>query len=270
VEFEGNTCQVPVISNADKCYVGVYAGEAPVDVEMLSTTRATIPCQRSVRCGTPPAGNGTGENYTNEARGYAAEAKEAAKTAEEAAEEVAKAGGMKQVATLTVPLVDFEEKPRYDENGMDMGMGRFPKIGGCSIDENNMLLLEKFDEMEGLTENALRSQLGRIFGAKLIRIDVNVYCPYYGIEDSNIYVETVGGIWTWAGGIDSRDVVPTDYSNFDTTHVVYADNISAPSVGVGPRAKYLKLSQALYDVLGKVLNDFGNYENPELVFTAYN
>ena len=82
VEFEGNTCLVPVISNADTCIVGVYAGEAPVDEEMLSTTRTNIPCQRSVRCGAPAANPDTGENYTNEARGYAAEAKAAAEEAQ--------------------------------------------------------------------------------------------------------------------------------------------------------------------------------------------
>ena len=89
VEFEGDTCQVPVIKNTTKVFVGVYVGEEPEDESMLSSTRCEIPCNLSVRCGAPTAHDDTGENYTNEARGYAASAKESADRAEEAAEQAA-------------------------------------------------------------------------------------------------------------------------------------------------------------------------------------
>jgi hypothetical protein len=78
VEFTGNTCDVPIIKNATECLVGLYVGEIAADESpILSTTNATIPCRQSVRCGDPVASDGTGESYTNEARGYAEEAKAA-------------------------------------------------------------------------------------------------------------------------------------------------------------------------------------------------
>lgn len=42
VIFDGNTCALPVIHNADRIYVGVYAGE------LHTTTPAVIPCRKSI------------------------------------------------------------------------------------------------------------------------------------------------------------------------------------------------------------------------------
>lgn len=83
-EFTGTTCPVPVLNNTDTVTVGVYVGESADDA-ILSTTRELIPCIRSIRCGNASASNGTGENYTNEARGYAEEAKKYAEALENAA-----------------------------------------------------------------------------------------------------------------------------------------------------------------------------------------
>lgn len=83
-EFTGTTCPVPVLNNTDSVVVGVYVGESADDA-ILSTTRERIPCVRSIRCGNAAASNGTGENYTNEARGYAEEAKRYAEALENAA-----------------------------------------------------------------------------------------------------------------------------------------------------------------------------------------
>lgn len=44
VVFEGNTCPVPVISNATTCLVGVYAGD------LRTTTPALVGCRKSVLC----------------------------------------------------------------------------------------------------------------------------------------------------------------------------------------------------------------------------
>ena len=60
--FTGNTCPVPIISNADSVEVGVYAGD------LRTTTPATIRCVRSILCqsGTPhPGGNAAGEQLSH-------------------------------------------------------------------------------------------------------------------------------------------------------------------------------------------------------------
>lgn len=87
VEFNGNECEIPVITNAEICTVGVYAGEIPDGEDAFSTTDAVIHCKLGTRCGFSTPSAGTGANYTNEAKGYAVEAKAAAKVAEGYAEE---------------------------------------------------------------------------------------------------------------------------------------------------------------------------------------
>ena len=82
VEFTGDTCEVPVVDNTKNLFVGVYVGEEPEDELILSTSRCMIPCIRSVRCGNAAAGEGFGEDYTNQAKGYAAEAKASAEEAQ--------------------------------------------------------------------------------------------------------------------------------------------------------------------------------------------
>lgn len=47
VKFTGDTCDVPVITNADSVQVGVYTE----DDALQTTTSAVIGCKRSVRCG---------------------------------------------------------------------------------------------------------------------------------------------------------------------------------------------------------------------------
>lgn len=80
VEFTGDTCEVPVVTNSQVLIVGVYAGELPEDGFMLSSTNVSIRYRLSTRCGnvTP---NDVTAHYTNLAKGYAEEAKEAAEEA---------------------------------------------------------------------------------------------------------------------------------------------------------------------------------------------
>jgi hypothetical protein len=75
VEFEGDTCNVPVITGTDEVEVGVYAGD------LNTTTGATIECVRSILCKGGAPHPETGQHYTAEAVAAA----EAAKASEEAA-----------------------------------------------------------------------------------------------------------------------------------------------------------------------------------------
>ena len=72
VEFEGDTCDVPIIKNTKEVSVGVYAGQ------LSTTTAAIIGCKPSILCETDEPNPGTGQNYTSEAKAAAEEAKAAA------------------------------------------------------------------------------------------------------------------------------------------------------------------------------------------------
>lgn len=89
--FTGDTCIVPIITGAEKVEVGVYAGE------LKTTTPATIPCEKSILCGTNTVQDVVIPDYkdqtelaASQAINAAAEAKAAAEEAKEAA---ASAGG---------------------------------------------------------------------------------------------------------------------------------------------------------------------------------
>lgn len=60
VEFVGDECDVPIITNADKVNVGVYAGE------LKTTTPATIPCEKSILCGTNKAQDDVVNEYKDQ------------------------------------------------------------------------------------------------------------------------------------------------------------------------------------------------------------
>ena len=76
VTFSGNTCNVPVITDADVVTVGVYTGD------IRTTTGATINCQRSILCGGEAPNPGTGQHYTTEAQQAAQKAENMASTAQ--------------------------------------------------------------------------------------------------------------------------------------------------------------------------------------------
>lgn len=95
--FQGDTCAVPIITNADEVMVGVYAGE------LNTTTRAHIPCERSILCGVAKAQESIVIEYEDSAivsaeqarasaisaAASAAEAKETAEAVTDAVEVVA-------------------------------------------------------------------------------------------------------------------------------------------------------------------------------------
>ena len=84
-QFEGNECPVPIITNTTEVTVGVYAGD------LSTTTPATIPCKKSILCGSNTATDGQAKEYRDEALIYAERAEraalEAAKAARDTAEE---------------------------------------------------------------------------------------------------------------------------------------------------------------------------------------
>ena len=73
-EFTGNSCFAPMFRNVTKVYIGVYAGEPALGESSLSTTKALIPYELSVRCGYTIPSPESGSDFTNEAKGYAIEA----------------------------------------------------------------------------------------------------------------------------------------------------------------------------------------------------
>lgn len=80
VDFTGDTCNVPIIQNANEVKVGVYAGD------LRTTTSAVISCYTSILC------EGATPSVEND-KVYANEAKEAAERAEAAAERAENGGG---------------------------------------------------------------------------------------------------------------------------------------------------------------------------------
>ena len=94
VEFTGEECEIPVFEDSNKFIVGVYVGEIPEDEDILSTTRAEVDCEISIRHKDSKPSDETGENYTNLAFGYSEQAKDSAnnaKLSEENAKDYAEA-----------------------------------------------------------------------------------------------------------------------------------------------------------------------------------
>ena len=80
--FTGDECVVPVITNANRVDVGVFAGS------LTTTTPAIIPCERSIICLTSEVQTERLPMYTDQAVAAAVEAKLAAEEATEAATEL--------------------------------------------------------------------------------------------------------------------------------------------------------------------------------------
>ncbi len=96
VDFTGDTCNVPKISNAHEVQIGVYAGD------LSTTTPAVVGCLRSILCGNEPQRPESAEVYTNEA-------KAAADRAEAAAEEARSIIPTEAVAKAEAAAVRAEE-----------------------------------------------------------------------------------------------------------------------------------------------------------------
>ena len=79
VDFTGDTCPVPIISDTPSFDVGVYAGD------LSTTTPATVYCKRSILCGDTKQRPENVKIYANEARAAAVAAKDYKTEAEAAA-----------------------------------------------------------------------------------------------------------------------------------------------------------------------------------------
>lgn len=77
VPLKGSTCQVPIVRDTHTLTVGVYAGN------LCTTTPATIPCQRSILCGTDIEHPEAEDFQISEALKAAEEAQAAAASIEE-------------------------------------------------------------------------------------------------------------------------------------------------------------------------------------------
>ena len=108
------------LQNAVKVFVGVYVGEVAEDEEILSSTRCEIPCSLSVRCGNPRANADTGEHYTNEAKGYAAQA-------QTAMENIEQYKGLEEIGTFVWSGDFYLESCYSDGGGEATGYHYFPR-----------------------------------------------------------------------------------------------------------------------------------------------
>lgn len=83
VKFTGNICPMPDVHRTDVLMVGVYAGD------LCTTTPASIPCLRSILCGSNAPHEGNEAHYASEAQQAAEAAQSAAEAAQSAADQVA-------------------------------------------------------------------------------------------------------------------------------------------------------------------------------------
>ena len=115
VPFTGDTCDVPVITNAPNIAVGVYAKE------LATTTPAEIGCRLSILC---LASTPSEENERN----YASEAQEAAERAEAAAERA-------ESASTSVDLSGYVTREEFEA-----ALGAYVDDIAAEVDELNNLI----------------------------------------------------------------------------------------------------------------------------------
>lgn len=114
VEFTGDTCEIPVFKDSSVFTVGVYIGEPAEEGEdIMASTGAIVPCNISIRYSGFKPSPSTGQNYTNEARGYAESAKDSAEIAQEAAENIEQYKGLELIGKFYNPFTKDEYSDDY-------------------------------------------------------------------------------------------------------------------------------------------------------------
>lgn len=118
VPLKGSTCQVPIVRDTHTLTVGVYAGN------LCTTTPATIPCQRSILCGTDIEHPEAEDFQISEALEAAAEAQQAAAEAQQAAEEAQQAAAsiearLGDVGDIEAALDELHEYAQFLVSGGD-------------------------------------------------------------------------------------------------------------------------------------------------------
>lgn len=97
VPLKGSTCQVPIVRDTHTLTVGVYAGN------LCTTTPATIPCQRSILCGTGIEHPEAEDFQISEALKAAEEAKAAAASVE------ARLGDVGDIEAALRAIIDIQD-----------------------------------------------------------------------------------------------------------------------------------------------------------------
>ena len=248
VEFEGDTCPAPLFENVSCVWVGVYAGEPAAKEPSFSTTKVKVPYGLSIRCGYHSPRAESGGNYTNEAKGYAAEAREAAKAAlttqENTKDLIEAARGMKEVGRISFRLT-LEEQ--YDE----MGWYIYPwAIHNRSVNYQNGGLLLSATNDSGMFPTPLPNAdlIKRFMGCPMCLITVEAPDPNGVMEYSTLYSAVGGGIhWAPIDCSESSSLsdwaLPGNEWATGGVRLVVCDNPDAPGIGYGPSAAFLHFSK---------------------------
>lgn len=253
VEFTGNTCPVPMFFNVTKVLIGVYAGEPVVNEPSLSSTKAVVPYELSVRCGYIAPNPESGEGFTNEAKGYAQAARTAADEANAAAERVestlGEAYGMKAMGSLALTITP----PDYVNGAEEDWVW---KLGNCIFNsENNTVLLSGFTDYSG-EPGAIHpnfDQIWRLMTCRLATISVEHHDQNAVLNYTRVYQAPCGGVRTV--GESDVDFDGAQWKLRDTNFktdvplLIYTDNWQAPGHAYGPWAMFLAMPQDFFDSL---------------------
>ena len=289
-EFTGDRCPVPMFWNVTRVLVGVYAGEPAANESGLATTRAEIPYGLSIRCGyySPRAESGNG--YTNEAKGYAAQAQaaarmteglaqQAAQSAAEAAACVEEAYGLHKVGELTLPC-RCEYKYVYDEMGMTdeklmlVVDGQYVSYrdGSLLIRGDGDVPLEEIPE-----EHRKRLALENLMNSRLVELSITHSDSYEVLYYKTVYKGMLGStVWC---PLSMRAYDETYGAPFWDTgaeewpagvpHFAVTDEPRAPGYFYGPFAIFLQFTEDFRKVLSHalLLDEMSEFE---IKLTAYN
>ena len=257
VEFNGDECEIPFLEDTKEFYVGVYFGEPSEDEDALSTTKATIPCIPSVRSNEFKASPSTGQNYTNEAKGYAQSAKASAEVAKNAVSDIEKFKGMEKIGTLSV----------YMELGRDSDGMEEPQIGGVAA-RDGILQLYADDYANSYSKyNRYYFVIKELFeNARIVELTIDTKNSYL---QEPVHKEICKGWHMWYGSpkrIEDEmyaSVVGLGvYGKNEGTHLAYADE----NDGGDP---FILWGLALSDGFLDCFNFESAARGATLTFTAY-
>lgn len=257
VEFNGDECEIPFLEDAKEFYVGVYFGEPSEDEDALSTTKATIPCTPSVRSNEFKASPSTGQNYTNEAKGYAQSAKASAEVAKNAVSDIEKFKGMEKIGTLSVGI-EFG----YDSNGMEEA-----QIGGVAACGGILPLSAHDEENDFAVYCRYSSEIYTLFeNARIVELTIDTKNGYL---QEPVHKEICKGGHMWYGApkriydeMEDSVIGLGVYDKNEGTHLVYAD---AYDGGYHLDLRGLALSDGALDCLSHESATVG----ATLTFTSY-
>ena len=272
VEFTGNTCPVPMFFNVTKVLVGVYAGEPVVNEPSLSSTKAVVPYELSVRCGYVAPNPESGEGFTNEAKGYAQAARTAADEANAAAERVestlGEAYGMKVAGSLSLSLSppDWMSSDEHDYVW---------KLGGVGVNEaNGTVLLCARNGFSGYTfDHPNYGVIQSLMDCNLTKVTVEHPDLNNVMITTLVYSATCGGVrWVTENDVnyDSDFAFKAEENTAIVPHLIVTDNCTSPDRGYGPMAVYLALPEDLFSALSNAGMINEEYGSITVTLTGYN